>query len=233
MAEHATVIGDVALTRHGKRTRASLVRAARRVFEKRGYRDTRIADITRSANVSVGTFYTYFASKDAVFKEVLDDLALKVYSTELPSTRDLPHRERIATTNRRYLETFRDNARIWAVVEEAAMHQSDARRVLADYRAHYRSRARAAFQRWQAEGVIAPHVDTDFAADALGAMTERLAYNWFVFGDPHDPERFVDQVTAIWADGIGLRDTPGAPDGAPAPPAAVRPRKRTRRTGAG
>jgi len=48
--------------------------AARRPFETRGYVDTRVADITRQAKVSYGSFYTYFPSKEAVFAEVVEGM---------------------------------------------------------------------------------------------------------------------------------------------------------------
>jgi AcrR family transcriptional regulator len=217
---------ETLLTRQGRRTRAALVRAARRTFERRGYRDTRIADITRAADVSIGTFYTYFGSKEAIFKEVLDDLAQRVYAAHDTPTDGQTPRERIATTNQRYFDTFQRNAKMWATVEEAAIDQPDARRVLSEYHARYRARAQRAFKSWQEQGIIAPHVDTDFAALALGAMTERLAYQWFLFGEPYDPEQIVDQVTTMWVDGIGLRDTASPPRADP--PAREARARRTR-----
>jgi hypothetical protein len=48
-------------TERGLRTRATLVAAARKVFEQFWYLDARLIDITRSANCSAGTFYTYFS----------------------------------------------------------------------------------------------------------------------------------------------------------------------------
>src|SRR3954452_15065246 len=62
------------LSPRGAKTRKLLVEAARRVFEKDGYLDARIVDITIDAGVSAGTFYTYFESKDGVFAAVLEEL---------------------------------------------------------------------------------------------------------------------------------------------------------------
>jgi Bacterial regulatory proteins, tetR family len=55
----------------GRRERRSeILRAARKVFEERGFLDTRVADIVAAAGVAQGTFYSYFDSKEAVFAEV-------------------------------------------------------------------------------------------------------------------------------------------------------------------
>ena len=44
----------------GERTRAALVAATRRVVERDGYLDARVADIAREADVATGSLYTWF-----------------------------------------------------------------------------------------------------------------------------------------------------------------------------
>ena len=61
-------------SQRGTRTRASLVAAARAVFERDGYLASRVTDIADEARVAHGTFYTYFDSKDEVFAAVLHEL---------------------------------------------------------------------------------------------------------------------------------------------------------------
>ena len=72
-------VGDLPLreppvTARGMRTRAALVAAARRVFERDGYIDARVTDITREAACSTGNFYTYFAGKEEVVHAVLESV---------------------------------------------------------------------------------------------------------------------------------------------------------------
>ena len=43
-----------------------------------------------------------------------------------------------------------------------------------------------------------------FAAAALGAMTERCAYLWYVFGTPPDLEDGVEALTQLWARSLRL-----------------------------
>lgn len=42
------------------------------LFAKKGFKDTNIADITRQAGFSIGTFYNYYPSKDKLFVEILE-----------------------------------------------------------------------------------------------------------------------------------------------------------------
>jgi AcrR family transcriptional regulator len=54
------------------RTRAALLRAAYRLMSEKGVDGTTIQEITEVADVGFGTFYNYFASKDALATQVLD-----------------------------------------------------------------------------------------------------------------------------------------------------------------
>ena len=50
--------GTQPATARGKRTRDALVAAARKVFERDGYLDSRLVDIVQEAGCSIGSFYT-------------------------------------------------------------------------------------------------------------------------------------------------------------------------------
>jgi len=65
-------------TPRGERTRARLLEAAEQVFAEFGYHDASIVKLTEAAGVAQGTFYLYFASKLAVFDELVDDLNRRV-----------------------------------------------------------------------------------------------------------------------------------------------------------
>jgi AcrR family transcriptional regulator len=52
-------------------THEALVRAARKVFEEKGFEATQTPDIAAAAGVSTGAFYRYFKDKKQVFLEVL------------------------------------------------------------------------------------------------------------------------------------------------------------------
>jgi AcrR family transcriptional regulator len=52
--------------RKKQKTRDAIVRAALRLFERRGYDATTITDIAAAANIAPRTFFAYFPSKEAV-----------------------------------------------------------------------------------------------------------------------------------------------------------------------
>jgi AcrR family transcriptional regulator len=74
------------LTRRGRRSRLALVEAAKRVFGSDGFLNARVLDIALEAGLSHGSFYTYFESKEEIFREVID--AVKVDMTRPVSVAD-------------------------------------------------------------------------------------------------------------------------------------------------
>ncbi|MCC7078185.1 MAG: TetR/AcrR family transcriptional regulator [Acidimicrobiia bacterium] len=63
------------LRAQGRRTLRKLLDAGREVFERKGYRDTRVDDVAQAAGTSHGTFYLYFANKEELFEALAADVA--------------------------------------------------------------------------------------------------------------------------------------------------------------
>jgi AcrR family transcriptional regulator len=55
-----------------ERRRDDILAAAKRVFAKKGYHATTIADVAKAARISYGSVYWYFDSKDALFHALMD-----------------------------------------------------------------------------------------------------------------------------------------------------------------
>jgi AcrR family transcriptional regulator len=57
--------------------RDTLLKIGERLFARNGYRDVSIRDITSSAGLGMGSFYTYFPSKEAFYSHILDGIELR------------------------------------------------------------------------------------------------------------------------------------------------------------
>lgn len=70
----------------GKRNVAKLLDAALVVFAERGFHAARVDDVCTAAEVSHGTFYLYFASKEDLFRTLVDDVVteMRELAGELP-----------------------------------------------------------------------------------------------------------------------------------------------------
>jgi AcrR family transcriptional regulator len=196
---------DGPLTPRGQRTRSSILSAARRVFEEQGYLDARVIDITRRAAVSYGSFYTYFASKEAVFAEIVDGMILDFHATvraERAASR--APADLIARTNRGYLKAYRQNAAMMAILEQVATFNPGLTAIRREARATWVKSTAGAIAQWQRDGLAAAWIDPYYAASALGSMVDRSAYVWLVLGEPFDEDRAVEQLTALYCGALGL-----------------------------
>ncbi len=195
------------LTARGMRTRATLVKAARALFEKQGYLDTNVGDIAGRAKVAHGTFYTYFTSKEEIFAEVVDQLLAdrhRIEEEEPPVRQDAWLSERIERSNRGYLKSYVANARIMAVLEQVATFNPRLAQVRRMARTSTVQRSADAIRRWQARGLVDPTLDPVYAANALGSMVDRSAYVWIILGEPFDLERGVEQLTRLYCNALKL-----------------------------
>ena len=77
--------GKAPRTARGERTLRKILDAARIEFGERGFAESSIVGITQRAEVALGTFYTYFDSKEAVFGAVVRDMSEQVRDTVAPA----------------------------------------------------------------------------------------------------------------------------------------------------
>lgn len=203
----------------GAQTRARLLDAAKRVFEDTGFLDARISDIAEAAGLSHGSFYHYFDSKEQIFREIAEaqEALLTAPTTNAdgdptdggsaPVPEAVSDYDRIREANRRYLERYRDNGKIMAVIEEVSRYDPHVNEVRLQRQKHFAGRSEASLRQLQRDGKARPDVDPEIAALALGSMVARVAELWLVehWGD-YDLDEITDQVTKLWANAIGLTD---------------------------
>lgn len=199
-------------SRKGAQTRARLLDAAKHVFEQNGFLEARISDIAEEAGLSHGSFYHYFESKEQIFREVAEtqEALLTVPADDGVDPSTLTERERILRANRLYIERYRDNAKIMGVIEQVSRYDAPVNEARMKRQKHFADRAERSIRRLQRDGLADPSVDPEIAALALGSMVARTAELWLVehWGD-FDLDRVAEQLTALWANGIGLREPAG------------------------
>jgi AcrR family transcriptional regulator len=123
-------------TARGERTLRKILDAARDEFGERGFSDSSIVGITRRAGVALGTFYTYFESKEALFHALVRDMSAQVRDNVGPSLNDASDAldgERRALGS--FLRFARDHRDIYRIIDEAEFVEPAA------YREHYETTA--------------------------------------------------------------------------------------------
>jgi AcrR family transcriptional regulator len=210
----------------GKRTRAALVEAAQKVFERDGYLDARVADIAAAAGVAHGSFYTYFDSKEDVFRELVE-VALMEVSEAIDVREGSPvPAERIQAGNRRYMDVYARHAALLGLIEQVGtLTQFHAMR--RELRARFVTRIEGVIGEYRESGhVDIEPLDARAVAHALVGMMDSFAYNWFVLSESFDREVALSNLDAIWLRTLGLEEPhPAAPPPpAPPPPEPAKPK---------
>jgi AcrR family transcriptional regulator len=161
--------------RRKERTRHELLAAAVRVLARKGFHDTKIADIASEADVGVGTFYLHFVTKDALFDALVDDTVrrLKAAVDEARlAARDPIARMRLA--NVAFCRFARENREVFRIVfGHAAAYHDVIRRAQDLFAADIEENVRDGV----AAGVFAP-VPTDVAAQAVVGMATQILSWW-------------------------------------------------------
>jgi AcrR family transcriptional regulator len=192
-------------TARGVRTRTALIAAARRVFERDGYLNTRLTDITTEANCSTGSFYTYFTNKEEIFAAVLDEAQEEMLH---PHVREVLDTEEpiavIEASNRAYLEAYERNAALMRLLEQVATIDDDVRELRRRRAERFVRRNARSIRDLQARGLADPTLDPVAASRALSSMVSRTAYSVYVLGDRVDRELLVTTLTRLWANALRL-----------------------------
>lgn len=77
-----TTSPDRVLTRQGLDRKAHLLQTAERLFAEQGYEGTTMVEIARAAGVAKGLVYWYFDSKQALFREIIQDVRVQLRTAQ-------------------------------------------------------------------------------------------------------------------------------------------------------
>src|SRR5262245_30359829 len=177
----ARAIDERQAPRSGRRGSAPTHRQGRgQVFARKGYRRAGVTDIIRRANVARGTFYLYFASKDAVFLAVVEDFATRLArmldEPEPPVPLSDHHgRALLQRSLRRWLALFAENRdHSIVVLKEARAVDARFEVGISRLRSLGVSYFTARFRRLQDRGLISDGVPPDLMAHLQMGMIDEL-----------------------------------------------------------
>lgn len=197
-------------TPRGQRTREKLLAAAEHVFGTNGFHVANITDITRRARVSAGTFYTYFNSKEDLFRELVITVGREMRQASRNATEGLTDRleqERAGfTAFFRYLEKHRY---LYRILRQAEFVDEDL------YREHYQRYSQgyiAGLNRAMAQGQIQA-LDTEVTAWCLMGIGEYLGMRWTLW-DKGVPDHVINTMMQFISDGLRIRRQPEGGEGA-------------------
>ena len=128
--------GKAPRTARGEKTMRKILDAALAEFGEKGFSDSSIVSITSRAKVALGTFYTYFDSKESLFAALVRDMSSRVKNLVPPATADARGAlDAEARTQRAYLDFVLENKEVYRIIDEAEFVDPEG------FRAHYEAAA--------------------------------------------------------------------------------------------
>jgi AcrR family transcriptional regulator len=193
--------GKAPRTPRGERTMRKILDAARDEFGERGFAESSIVGITQRAGVALGTFYTYFDSKEALFKALVRDMSAEVRDNVGPalsgSTDGLDGERRALAAFLRFVREHRD---IYRIIDESEFVDPTA------YREHYETTANRIAARLAAardKGEIESFTNEDLDALAWAMMGANVFLGLrFAVWDNADADRIANIMSRVWRKGF-------------------------------
>ena len=194
--------GKAPRTARGERTLRKILDAARAEFGDRGFSESTIVGITQRAGVALGTFYTYFDSKEAIFQEVVRDMSAQVRDRVAPEFKNASD---AIDGERRALEAFlrfaSEHRDVYRIIDEAEFVEPQG------FREHYETTASRIAARLVAArangdiGVNFSDADIDILAWALMGANVFLGLRFSVWSSG-DPARVAEVTSTMLRKGL-------------------------------
>ena len=193
-------------TERGRRTLRAILDAAAIEFGEQGFHDASISGITRRAGVALGSFYTYFDSKNAVFRALVSDLSDQVRDHVGPAVRAAPDgiaAERAGLTE--FIGFVRQHKEIYRIIDESEFVDPES------FRRHYATTAERILQRLQSaagRGDVRPDI-SEVHAWAIMGMNVFLGLRFGVLDADRPVADVADAVADLLRQGISNRSGSG------------------------
>ena len=194
--------GKAPRTARGEKTLRKILDAALAEFGQQGFHDSSIVGITARAKVALGTFYTYFDSKEAVFAALVRDMSGQVRDHVAPAMENaadgLDAERRALAAYLRFVDGHKE---VYRIIDEAEFVDP------AGFRTHYETTADRIASRLDAavaRGEIKPGgtLATEVQAWAIMGMNVFLGLRFGVWGG-EDADQVANHANALIRSGIG------------------------------
>jgi TetR/AcrR family fatty acid metabolism transcriptional regulator len=185
--------------------RSRILQAAVKVFARRGYFASRVADVARRAGVADGTIYLYFRNKEDILVSLFDE----VMSEHLEGKRrDLapgePAPARLRAIAARHLGLLGRN-RDLAVVFQVELRQSTKfmERFTASWLQDYFTLIADVIEQGQREGTLRSDLPVKVATKAFFGVLDEMVTSWILSRKEYDLVTLAGPVVDLFLRGAG------------------------------
>jgi len=180
-------------------TRSTILKAALRLFDERGFRDTSMATLADEADVGAGTIYRHFEGKEDLVDQLYEEARAEAHRSVLSMgfDEDAPVRERLYTTWRAVILNYIDCPRLYRFIlkyESSAYLRAKRRAQTEDLRAPFRQ----IYEDGVEQELFAPLPEPVYASFFTGAVSH-LVQEHLNGGTTLDEEMIDQTFEMLWA----------------------------------
>jgi AcrR family transcriptional regulator len=210
----ASGVKEVAVNRKEKaaETEAALKTAARRVFARKGYLNTKITDITAEAGRAAGSFYNHFASKEELLESLLADIAASSDESALTEGHlsDFSDPAAVRWHVAQYWDFYKEHASTMQALRQASMVNDAFARTLASFGATQGADLNGHLAHVTAAGMRLP-ASTELSIAMMYQLVDSFAQMWLLAPvpagwTPPSDEEAIEALTRFVYRGFTGRD---------------------------
>ncbi|WP_417591465.1 TetR/AcrR family transcriptional regulator [Parasphingorhabdus sp.] len=201
-SEHTESKDKQPRTARGLKTKRKLLDAAALEFGEKGFHEASITGITQRAGTALGSFYTYFDSKDELFSALVKDMSARVKSHAagaMTEWQDALEREKLALEA--FMNFAREHKEIYRIIDEAEFVDPGS------YRSHYEETAKRIYERLQEGSAVGDFRDgmEEAHAWAIMGMNVFLGLRYGIWSEEKSAVQIADIANGILEKGIAVK----------------------------
>ncbi len=191
-------------------TRSRILKAALRLFARRGYDGTTTRDLAEAAGVAEGTLFRYFSNKKAILIEVVSHGWVELLTDLLTELSEMGSYKAVAQVMRRRMLHLHQNADLLRVCfMEAQFHPELRDRIQSEVINKMTDVTEVFFQTAMEQGIYRPMSPKTVARVFLGMFTVAGFSQSTLTGDDSSPaemQQMAEEMADIFLNGVLAKD---------------------------
>ncbi len=185
----------------------AILRAAIKVFARKGYFNSKVADIAGEAHIADGTVYLYFKSKEDILHSIFDRMMSEFISEgkkEIAKIKEADKKiKRIAELHLEKLGADRDLAIVFQVQLRGSIKFM--REFSAAGFAEYLDLIKKAFEEGQKQKVFRKDMNATVCSKILFGALDEMVTNWILSKKKYELAPLADEVLKIFFGGVEIQ----------------------------
>ncbi len=189
--------------------REAILRSAIKVFARKGYFNSKVADIAGKANIADGTVYLYFKSKEEILHSIFDEMMTEFINDGKKELAEITKADeklqRIARLHLEKLSADRDLAIVFQVQLRGSTKFM--REFSAAGFSEYLDIIKSAIEEGQKQKIFRKDLNATVCSKILYGALDEMVTNWILSSKKYELVPLADEVLKVFFGGVKTQNT--------------------------